>query len=472
MQTKRDQVQAHNFVAGRLRSALLSGDADAIATPTRRFSLAMFGGAMLGIILIAVLGVIGFLRPSGNDKWQKPGTIVVDKSSGTRFLFLNGALRPVANLTSARLLVGAKAPIVRTPSASLRSVPHGGPIGILGAPDTLPAKTDMTPAQWLLCASTRQGAASSSTPFTSVLIDQNLTTQPVKQDSAAAVRAPDGTTYLAWRGHRLRLTDRSALIALGFDRVAPISVSAAWLNGLPAGPDLRAPNISRRGAPATEVAGSRGFVGQVYATTGLGGERAFYLMQSDGLMPITPTEAALVLADPRTSVAYPNGTESAISIGTDQLVAAARSSATAAWNDLPDSLPTPTGAAQLAPTSLCVQLIPRAGADPVASLVSVDVSQVHVSELAGTSSNAAGDTVTVAPNRGVLIVGQGAPNTVGLTLSLITDVGVRFPLRSTAVQGLLGYPDIVPARIPSALLDDLPSGPDLDPTKVTGLGGP
>ena len=42
MQTKRDQLQAHNFVVSRLRSALLQGDADALETPTRRFSVAAF----------------------------------------------------------------------------------------------------------------------------------------------------------------------------------------------------------------------------------------------------------------------------------------------------------------------------------------------------------------------------------------------------------------------------------------------
>jgi type VII secretion protein EccB len=448
----------------------LTGDADAIQTPTRRFSLAMFAGAMVGIILMAVFGVIGFLHPSSNDKWQRPGVIVVQKGTATRFLYLNGSLRPILNLASARLLVGADAGIVKASAASLSSVPHGPAIGILGAPDTLSSSAGGASGQWPMCASTRFGPGGNVSPFTSLLIDEDLTTRAIDQNSAAAVQGPDGSVYLAWRGERLRMPDRSALVALGFDRVAPNAVSATWLNRLPAGPDLQAPNVHDRGSPAIEVAGTRGLVGQVYATTGLGGARSYYVMQPDGLMPVTPTEAALILAGPRTSVAYPNGVESAIAIGTDQMVAVARSGTNAAWRGLPDTLPIPIGATQLASDSMCVQLTTHAGADATVSLVAVDISQARVSGFAGTSTNAAGDTVTVSPNRAVLVVGQGASLTAGQTISLVTDVGVRFPLKSTSVQGLLGYAGVTPIRLPSALLDNLPVGPTLDPTKVVSLG--
>src|SRR5215475_483997 len=106
MQSKKDQLQAHNFVVGRLRSALLRGDADAIETPTRRFSAAGFAGLLVGALLVAGFGVWGLIFPGGNRGWQAPGTIIVEKETGTRYLYLGGTLRPVLNLASARLLAG------------------------------------------------------------------------------------------------------------------------------------------------------------------------------------------------------------------------------------------------------------------------------------------------------------------------------------------------------------------------------
>src|SRR5258705_2271081 len=108
MQTRRDQLQAHRFVARRIVSAMLSGEPETTDRPMRRFGLAVFGSAMLAAIIFAGVGVVGFIFPSG-AKLADP-SIVIERETGARYVFVNGLLHPVLNYASARLLLGAEAP--------------------------------------------------------------------------------------------------------------------------------------------------------------------------------------------------------------------------------------------------------------------------------------------------------------------------------------------------------------------------
>ncbi|TML24664.1 MAG: type VII secretion protein EccB, partial [Actinobacteria bacterium] len=53
MQTRREQVRAYRFVTRRVVSALLSGEPETTDLPMRRLSIAIFGSAMLAIIVFA-----------------------------------------------------------------------------------------------------------------------------------------------------------------------------------------------------------------------------------------------------------------------------------------------------------------------------------------------------------------------------------------------------------------------------------
>jgi hypothetical protein len=45
----------------------------------------------------------------------------------------------------------------------------------------------------------------------------------------------------------------------------------------------------------------------------------------------------------------------------------------------------------------------------------------------------------------------------------VTDLGVRYPVPTAAVLGLLGYAGVSPVRLPAGLVALLPSGRALDP---------
>ncbi|MGO4759774.1 type VII secretion protein EccB, partial [Streptomyces sp. 2MCAF27] len=94
MQNKRDQVQAHMFLMGRLTSSMLRSDPDAPESPQGRTNRGVAIGIIIAILLAAGAFVIGLISPGKTDSWRSSGDLIVDKSSGARYLFLGGRLRP------------------------------------------------------------------------------------------------------------------------------------------------------------------------------------------------------------------------------------------------------------------------------------------------------------------------------------------------------------------------------------------
>ena len=61
---------------------------------------------LLAALAVAAVAVYGSLRPSGGTDWRVAGTIIVERESGARFVYLEGKLHPVLNYASALLIVG------------------------------------------------------------------------------------------------------------------------------------------------------------------------------------------------------------------------------------------------------------------------------------------------------------------------------------------------------------------------------
>src|SRR5689334_12232490 len=106
MYSRRDQADAHSFLVGRLVAAVLRTDPDAPDRPLRRTSAGMLGGVVVAVLVVAVIVVIGLFTDIGSgNSWRKPGTLIVDKGTGNRYLLVGDQLHPVLNYASARLLV-------------------------------------------------------------------------------------------------------------------------------------------------------------------------------------------------------------------------------------------------------------------------------------------------------------------------------------------------------------------------------
>ncbi|MET9469905.1 type VII secretion protein EccB, partial [Streptomyces sp. NPDC006544] len=318
MQSRRDQVQAHLFVVGRLGAGMLRAEPDAPDTPTGRTNRGVRTGLYIGIAIAVVVGLYGVISPGGATGWRKPGTLVVVKKTGARYLFLGGELHPVLNQSSARLLAGEKMVVTEVAEKSLKGAPRGGPVGIVGAPDGLPAAGELSADGWLACG-LRPPAAGAGAPQIALAVAMAGQGAALTDQQGVLVATPDGERYLLWQGQRLRLdTANRAPAALGYGAATPFPVSAAFLNTLPAGPDLAAADVPGRGGPGPVLAGHPTTVGQLF--TGPGGEA--YVLAQEGLQALTRTGFELLRGDPRTQrEAYAGAPATATSVGAADLAA-------------------------------------------------------------------------------------------------------------------------------------------------------
>ncbi|MFJ2187056.1 type VII secretion protein EccB [Kitasatospora sp. NPDC087861] len=471
MQSKRDQVQAHLFVMGRLATGMLRGEPDAADTPAGRTSRGTVIGVIIAVLVCLGAAVFGALVPGGATGWQKPGTLVVVKESGARYLFLDGSLHPVLNEASARLLAGDQLVVDQVSVRSLADTPRGAPIGILGAPDGLPGADQLADAPWLACAVSTPGPSGGRLPELALAVGPGRRGTGLTDGQGALVSAPDGAVYLLWHGRRLRLdTANGARQALGQTAVAPYPVTAAFLNALAAGPDLAAPDPADRGKPGPQLGTHATRIGQLF--TGPGGDP--YLLTTAGLAPLSRMAFELLRNDPRTqNAAYAGEAVAPAQLGPADLTAhTAPAPAAPAAAGLPTAPPELVTVPQGRGVCADLRLTDQA---PTTSVTLVDTGAVAGPPPAaqpGVDPACAGaDSIAVKPGGGALVRALSSAG-VGATLYLVTDAGVKYPLASVAAVKQLGYGETVPSAVPEALLSLLPTGPSLDPAALTGAATP
>ncbi|GGI69270.1 type VII secretion protein EccB [Saccharopolyspora subtropica] len=450
MLSRRDQVQAYFFMVGRLVSALMRGRPDDPATPNRRLATGTIIGLLIGALVVAGFTVYGFISPGGKTSWQAAGTIIVEKETGARYLYLDGELRPVLNYSSALLVVNSPQATVQSVSRnSLADVPRGAPIGIANAPDSLPAATNLTRAPWVACATSRPGVSPDErVPVTKLHIGA-VAARPLPAAKGVLVSAPDGLIYLVWQGRRYLLPDQSVLDSLGYSDTRAFPVSTEWISAMPAGPDLRPPEVPGAGAVSQHVSGAR--VGQVFEViNAVTRAKDYYVLLSNGLAPLTPTSASLLLASPTARAAYPGRHPEAIQAEPDLLSSTRRSTTDTIQDGYPTTLPALERIDVGRGPYPCATFAVDARSGPTIALV----DRVEMPD-------------PVPPNSGVLARDVPAPGGHPGTFYLITDLGAKYPLADAKVAEVLGYGGVEPVLVPTDLLRLLPTGPALDPDVAT-----
>ncbi|MFE4654275.1 type VII secretion protein EccB [Streptomyces sp. NPDC056707] len=475
MQSKRDQVQAHLFLMSRLSSGMLRANPDNPESPGGRTHRGLFMGLLCALLVCVVAALWGVISPGQDSTWKKEGTMVMEKETGTRYLYLDGRLRPVLNYTSARLLAGADMKTATVKRRSTDGVAHGAPVGIAGAPDDLPGRDRLAPEPWRVCSVVHRHVSGRTTAFTRLAIAAQDTGRPLTGSQALLLAAPNGTRYLVWKGSRLKLGKGIAVAeSLGYGSVTARPVSNAVINALPAGPDLNFPEVEGRGRRGPDLAGASTRIGQVVAVQVPGSAPQYQLLLDSGLVPLTSTQQALVMGDPRTRAkAYVGKDLVARAVPAeavrDHLAPGSKRLPTAGLPDSPpQAVEVPEG------TEACVVVAPSDGRGMTVStgLLSVGVSADNVAEVPSVHVSAACtpvDLIETRPGRGVLIRELSSAGTqMGDTTYLVTDSGVKYPVTSAEALGSLGFGAADARGLPTAVLAMLPTGPALDVTATAG----
>lgn len=437
MQTQRDHVHAHQFQMGRMSSALVLGDPTSAENPSHRAMIGLIVGTILALLLGGGFAVYGWLVPGGNDAWKASGAIIVEKETGNRYVYLGGYLRPVLNLTSAMLIEGSSSAIKLTSQNSLKGVPHGSPVGLSGAPQSVPSGTSLVTGPWLAClAGSVSGAQNAGV---GINFDPAAPSSGLAADKFALVSS-GGVDYVIWRDHKLRIGDSTVAVALGVTNADPIPAPAGWLDQLPSGDDLVTPAIPGAGEDGLEVAGHVYPVGQVF---GQSGTDQLFVLRRNGLAAIDQTAYELL-----------QGTSGApVQLSAAQVASAPRSDdkslttllpafGTAKWQD-PDGL------------VLCQRQAPVSAQAVGSSVVFTDRAHAAVAAN-GTAA------VDVAPGTGAIVYPVPLPaNTSTPVPYLITDEGISYQLADADAISALKFSSGSMVPFPKQLLSSIRSGPAL-----------
>ncbi|HEX6499549.1 MAG TPA: type VII secretion protein EccB [Micromonosporaceae bacterium] len=457
MQTRREQVRAQRFITRRIVSALLLGEPESLDLPMRRLALALLASAMLASVAFAAVGVYGLLNPSGGRPDEQ--TLIIERETGARYVYLDNVLYPVLNYTSARLILGTPDPAVRTMSQnSLRDLPRGLPVGIEGAPDALPAPKALLGLPWTVCStpeSTNHGK-----PVTELLVGQGVGAGSALGDDAVLVIS-EGIHYLIWHDHRLRVRDRTMMAALNLTTSQALPIGVSLLNAIPAGPDLAPISLPDGGHDTTlQIHGAYAKIGQLYHVG-----QQHYLATTEGLVPVGEVTATLLRA---------NG---ALDTG---ITAREAGSYLIDARVEPDGLPTSVPSLRevdVDDTEACATYAGGGNGDRVTVRLVRAPAQPPVGAQHGDDQVVNGvrlvNRVSVAGGRGALVqmIPAFGATTTGSLLYLITDQGIRYPIPSGDVTVALGYQGVKPTPVPAALVSLIPLGPALDPAAAKSFSG-
>ncbi|MCV7216640.1 type VII secretion protein EccB [Mycobacterium crocinum] len=425
----RAQRSARRFTLRRMEYAVLGRSMPLRQDPLRwqKFSLAVgCGVAGAALILDAVLGSAGHRIPAD-------AAVVMSRQTGALFVRVDDRLRPVVNLTSARLILGSPATPHLVDEAALRDTDRGPMLGIPGAP---PA-----PGQVMAPRDLRWAVCDDAEGTTTVAVGDDSVPPDLDPHTAVVVTAAggDGSVYLLYDGKRAMLDpgDPATARVLRIEEVAVRTVSTTVLNAIPEVPAIGAPRIEGSGQPSGISGAAIGAVMRVTRTASV----EYYVALRGGLQRIGRLAAELIRFND------PTARPEIVDVPAELIT----------HNPLVDTLPVGTYPDQ-PPTLLD-------SSDNLCATWSAGRSGVTVGPrlpdrpgmvtLAGADGDGpAVDTVRIPPGTNLDVVDV---STMGRYL--ITGAGVRFPVGVSSVTalGLSGRP----VEAPWSIIGALPAGPQL-----------
>lgn len=285
MATKKDLIEAQGFSRRRLLSAFTGGAPGGKELDPAKPLRAVVAGVALtvGVILVGVFW--GIMQPGLPGDWQN-NRLIVATDTGSRYVSVEGTLYPVINTASARLLIPAgEFKVVRTDQAALDGIPVGPAIGILGAPDDLPAPGALINSSWTACVDDGTGTA--------VALSEDPIAAASTGTGAVVKRGEDLFVIADGLRHAVAPEDANAVLrAVGLGASDIVEVDGRWLNLFASGDELGPIVINGFGSA---VSGTELTAGAIVHTQGSPAEERYVALASGDLAQLSPLAYQLYL---------------------------------------------------------------------------------------------------------------------------------------------------------------------------------
>ncbi|MGH3432412.1 MAG: type VII secretion protein EccB [Thermocrispum sp.] len=462
MASKRDQLQAYQFMVQRVISAIVTRESDPEQPPFRRPTTTAFASIAVAFIALAAVGVYGLLVPGGNDAWRDGKSVIVVEETGSRYVYLDGRLHPVLNYSSALLALDSHAKTMSVSRNSLMDVPRGSLIGIPGAPEALPAAERVLRSGWTLCSSPARDDTGADVDESVLLVGHRPRGGRQLTDEALLLTVSgSGDQYLIWRGYRHLIREPDTVTVGLALRTEPHSrAGTELLDALPEGEAISPIKVTGIGKKSTAVPRRPDVkAGQLLVVETEAGGTQHYLADTEQLRPISPLQYDIQIAYQATAKAYRDAEPTGIPLG---LLAA--SEAVVA----PDQ-PRPTGAApQGRPAfvdsgrgapAVCATY--DSGASVPQLSVAVDLPPAkRMTETAGNTEQGTpmADQVYVPPGWTAVVEAMPSSTAAAGALLVVTDQGRAYPLSERDDLDVLGYGAVRPVQLSASLIARIPLG--------------
>ncbi|HJT96090.1 MAG TPA: type VII secretion protein EccB [Mycobacterium sp.] len=475
--TTKVQVSGWRFLLRRVEHAIVRRDTRMFDDPLQFYSRAVSAGIVIAVLVCLGAALLAYFKPLGK---RGGDTLLVDRTTNQLYVVLpdSGQLRPVYNLTSARLVLGNAATPFAVKSDELNKMPKGQPIGIPGAPYATPV-AGVAESTWTLCDTVTKPESVAPAVETSVVVLPLVTdasTGPMRADQGMLV-SYEGEDWLVTEGgrHAIDLSDRAVTSAVGIPVTAKATpISEGLFNALPNAGPWQLAAIRAAGDPNTLGLPENLVIGSVFKTVTENGEQ-HYVVLFDGVARVNETTAAALRATNSYGLIEPPSVEAS---------AVARIAEQVYTSPLPDK-PLEVLLREEAPT-LCWAWQREPGDQaPKTAVISGRRLPITASAMNAGIKQIGGDS-TVYISGGQYIRLQSPDSRYGESLYYIDPQGVRYGLPDEQTAGLLGLasPRTAPWQVVKLLVDGpvlskeaaliehdtLPADPN--PRKVEGANTP
>ncbi|GAA4080990.1 type VII secretion protein EccB [Nocardioides kongjuensis] len=454
MATKKDLVEAYSFSRRRLVTAFVSGAPGGREVEPARPGRMIVGGVALAILLVAGAAIAGALSDRAEVDWKKSGLVADDR--GALYVILDEdavpgqpRVRPVINVTSAQLILGATVEARKVPDDELAGVRKGPTIGILDAPATVPTVKSLDQSGWTSCTGTGHGmkTAVSRTPGVTAVPDDAFVVRSDEDDKVYLVAEAD-TPGLPRRAYRYELpADNPGLyIELGISPNDEITVPGAWLELFPPGDPLDADGLGLDGAG--KPAGLPGYDGARVGDVVVENDKT-YALTRDGLLELSPFAAAVLR-----NTAFGKSARKPAEL---DYVPSAQVDIVAPAADAREFWPEQVFGRSLPSTEqACVQLVTAKGQPAAARLATSPQGDASAEDVEP------GDReVTVASGQGAVVRSADWISSDDGTIHLVDDRGYSYPVASTYDLEQLGYAKVPVVVVPDVWNKLFEAGPEL-----------